>query len=148
MPYDMYGSANPYAGAQMQPVIQGKNAMNNMGNQIMQASALANALSSANLQSRYGSDAALNSVALQEQGRNSRLNSILPLLLQSFGGGGGGGMSGGGGGGSISTNYGAGATYGSQPMTSEQRVNQYNTSTYLDDLRRKREAELARYPGQ
>lgn len=108
MPYGNYGSSssyvNPYAAQQFAPVMQGMSAMNNLGNQISSGFALANALSSANLQARAPYDASMQIEQMRQQGQNQRLASILPALLSAFGGGGGSG--------GFSTNYGASASYG------------------------------------
>jgi hypothetical protein len=97
---------NPYAaGYGPQAMMQGMQTMNNLGDQISSGYALANLLSSANMQSRYGPESDLQQEYLRQQGQTTRLQSILPVLLQSFGGGGGAG--------GFTTNYGASASYGS-----------------------------------
>lgn len=125
MPYDYNpyvssggGYQNPFLGAVYAPAIQGMQAMSNLGNQISSGFALANLLNSANAQARYGPEAGLQAVQVQEQGRTQRLNSILPALLQAFSGSGGAG--------GFTTNYGASATYNSnqpqQPLTPQQQA--------------------------
>lgn len=88
---------------------QGMNNMNNLGNQIGQGFATANAISSANLQQRYNAAATIDSERLRQQGQSERLQMMAPLIGSLMGGGGGGGSRGID---KINTNYGAGVSIG------------------------------------
>lgn len=96
------------------PAMQGMQAMQNLGDQIGSGFALANLLSSANSQAQYGPASDLQQEQLRQQGQTERLNAILPLLLQSFGGGGGAG--------GFTTNYGASATYNTNPQAQQSQL--------------------------
>jgi hypothetical protein len=76
--------------------------MNNLGSNIGNAFAQANAFSSANMANQVP----YNVEMARQQGANQRLKAVAPLLAALFGGGSGGGLKG------ITTNYGAGVSYG------------------------------------
>lgn len=113
-PWASAGAANwyqnartPYFGAGI--AAQGMNTMNNLGSQISNAFGNAAALSSEN----YRAGMPVEQERVRQQGALERLQAIAPLLGSVFGGGGDSVSPG-----NISTNYGAGVSFGSgQPAT-------------------------------
>lgn len=87
---------------------QGINTMNNLGSNIGNAFAQANAISSANMANQVP----VEMEQMRQQGMMQRLQALSPLLSGIFGGMGSGGQPG-----NIKTNYGAGVTFGDGPKT-------------------------------
>jgi hypothetical protein len=81
---------------------QGLGTMNSLGSNIGNAFAQANAFSSANMANQVPLDVE----NARQNGANTRLKTMAPLLAALFGGGASGGLK------DITTNYGAGVSYG------------------------------------
>lgn len=97
---------------------QGINTMNNLGSTIGNAFGQAAALSSQN----YQAGMPLEIERLRQQGQNQRLQSMAPLLAGIFGGGGGSSPR------DITTNYGAGVSYGPATKPAPTPGRQYTAS--------------------
>lgn len=80
----------------------GMNTAQNLGSNVMQGFAAANALNSANLQARMNAEAPLMQEKIRQEGMNQRMTAMAPMMQALLGGGTPAGSA------SMTTNYGAG----------------------------------------
>lgn len=114
----------------------GMNNAQNMGGQVMQGFAAANALNSANLQARMNAEAPLMQEKIRQEGMNQRMTAMAPMFSALLGGNQAPGSA------SMTTNYGAGFGGPTQKTPAEMSMAE------LQELRRKQRVFPQFFGGQ